>query len=184
MPIQFGCSACGQSIEVDDELAGQSVTCPFCRAVVMAGPVAGGPPPLAGVAAGAPPLMSPMTPPATGNGYATAALVCAGLVLLCFVVSMVAMMPVIQRVAPDGNWTGKEKQLVEALSKQPVLIAAPCVLMIAALAGVVCSVIGLMRRRGGRWQAITGLTICGLTLACQGLTVLLQLINKQAGGGS
>ncbi len=33
MAIQFVCGACGQPIEVDDEAAGQAVTCPYCYKV-------------------------------------------------------------------------------------------------------------------------------------------------------
>jgi hypothetical protein len=36
MAIQFFCAACHQPIEVDDDAANQSVTCPYCRKVVTA----------------------------------------------------------------------------------------------------------------------------------------------------
>lgn len=36
MAIRFGCPACQQAIEIDDEWAGQSVGCPYCRQVVNA----------------------------------------------------------------------------------------------------------------------------------------------------
>lgn len=36
MAIRFACPSCGQPIEIDDEWAGQSVACPYCRRVVAA----------------------------------------------------------------------------------------------------------------------------------------------------
>lgn len=36
MAIQFFCVACRQPIEIDDEFANQTVTCPYCRKVVTA----------------------------------------------------------------------------------------------------------------------------------------------------
>lgn len=36
MAIQFACPACQQPIEVDDEWANQTVSCPYCRRVVRA----------------------------------------------------------------------------------------------------------------------------------------------------
>ena len=35
MSIQFLCSACGQPIEVDDDMANLTVTCPYCRNSVI-----------------------------------------------------------------------------------------------------------------------------------------------------
>ena len=35
MPIQFQCGTCAKPIEVDDEVAGRSAQCPFCRSVVQ-----------------------------------------------------------------------------------------------------------------------------------------------------
>ncbi|MCH8968207.1 MAG: hypothetical protein IIA66_03700 [Planctomycetes bacterium] len=36
MAIQFNCPGCRQPVEVDDEWAGEHVTCPFCQRVVTA----------------------------------------------------------------------------------------------------------------------------------------------------
>ena len=36
MPIQFLCVSCEHPIEIDDEWAGKSVACPFCRNTVVA----------------------------------------------------------------------------------------------------------------------------------------------------
>src|SRR5512138_3207750 len=36
MAIRFACPSCRQPIEVDDNWAGQSVACPYCRNVVTA----------------------------------------------------------------------------------------------------------------------------------------------------
>jgi DNA-directed RNA polymerase subunit RPC12/RpoP len=38
MAIQFCCSQCGQPIEVDDQHAGQTAACPYCRHVVTVPP--------------------------------------------------------------------------------------------------------------------------------------------------
>jgi hypothetical protein len=35
-PIQFHCTSCGKPIEIDEEWAGHSVTCPFCQKEVTA----------------------------------------------------------------------------------------------------------------------------------------------------
>ncbi len=42
MPIQFRCAHCSKPIEVDDEFAGQSATCPYCSQVTPV-PAAGEP---------------------------------------------------------------------------------------------------------------------------------------------
>src|ERR1051326_6963684 len=34
MAIQFSCPGCSQPIEVDDQFAGQTAACPYCRQVV------------------------------------------------------------------------------------------------------------------------------------------------------
>ena len=36
MPIRFACPSCQQPIEIDDQWAGQSVACPYCKRVVTA----------------------------------------------------------------------------------------------------------------------------------------------------
>jgi len=69
MAIQFRCVGCGQPIEVDDELADQQVTCPFCKSAQTVPSEstleASSPPPPAEEPAG-PPSSAPAPPPAGG----------------------------------------------------------------------------------------------------------------------
>lgn len=201
MSIQFACASCRQPIEVDDELANQAVTCPYCRNVVtapatsLAAPPAP-PPPASGVGLpsaaprpveyGVPPLPKP-------NKAASFSLICAVICLLSTCVVMVpglgATMTAIRKVAPDGNMQGREKDLNEAMTKamqeflsKPWIRVHGFVVLFFAVAGVILGILGLTRGEGRRWQAVSGLTVCGLFLACQCLGMIGSLMPGAAVG--
>lgn len=78
MAIRFACPSCGQPIEIDDEWAGQSVACPYCRRVVNAPRESSWPPgnvpvaaPAAASTAGHQPTFGGITPPLPPGGAAT-----------------------------------------------------------------------------------------------------------------
>lgn len=188
MAVQFNCSSCGKPIEIDDEFAGQSVTCPYCRTVVRA--VAGGVAPVAsplgeGFGAGAPPQIGgtpfPPSVPMASNWFATVGFLCSLLVILSFCVAFGTLGKQFQQQFPNGQATPEQTQkLVEQAVKEPSMVAASWCVMLSALTGTVFSILGLVKRRGRRWQAIVGLTICGLFAMCVGLLLVTSVAGALA----
>ena len=74
MNVKFNCGQCGQSLEVPQEMAGQTVDCPNCHSSISipawVPPACA--PPAAAATAGVPPLP---VPPRTTSGLAVASLV-------------------------------------------------------------------------------------------------------------
>src|SRR5262245_10651089 len=185
MAIQFGCASCGKPIEVDDEFALQAVTCPYCRAVVKApsAGLAGGPP----MAAPVPPMpggvrpevmgYSPAAPPLP-NRFATAGLMFAIVILLCLCVSMGSLFSEVQKKFPDGKVNQSQMQeVMQEAVKKPMFMACSWTIVTAAVIGLILSILGLTRRQGRKWQAVVGVTICGLSVTCIGLSFLGTLMQ-------
>ncbi len=128
MPIQFHCSNCGQPIEVDDQHAGQTAACPYCRHLVSV-PQQSTYHPQPG---SAPPADSPIPPPSLEPGaaetpsrptlgtapiprppvapeqpsrqhtaatFGTYALICAGLIIVLVVTLLIMVLPVSLKIA-------------------------------------------------------------------------------------
>lgn len=186
MAIQFFCVACGQPIEVDDELANQAVTCPYCRKVVTAPAVTdstiGRRPADARTAslpgdvptdfASAPPAL-----PATGtNVLSWVALVCTSATLVTLAVIAGFMVSVFRGVDPSTMSPEEMNKLMQdALMARPVLQ----VLIMAGLCGlplvsVICGVIALIRRTPPKWPAIVSLCVSGGMLLCMCSATLMQ----------
>ena len=179
MAIQFSCPSCRQPIEVDLELAGREVECPYCHNVVTAPmastymaspnvPTARG---LANAAALAGPGDPTIRPP--GN---PAALWGLGLACLCFVLFLAAVLLIgasvpaefseklpgqLAEQPTDPPWDPKSDSL------PPALVAGVMRLLVSLgvwVVGLVCAVLGLrgQRRRGFAWAGIGLLSIMGL----------------------
>lgn len=186
MAIQFHCPSCRQPIEIDDEHGGQSVACPYCQKVVSA-PARSEPVVATATAQPTPPGFVPSPPsvapfpfptmppaPPLPNTYATLSLMCALLIVATFCVASVAMFrrmaPKIQAAqASPSDRTAMEKlqkDMMKEMETIPAVKYASFVSLIASVAGVALAILGFTRREGRRWQAIVGVTICGLMLLC------------------
>lgn len=192
MSIQFACPSCRSAIEVDDDMAGRDVTCPYCRHVVTTPATStiaaseAGPP--AATAAGSPVVSLPSQAPggaAPKNWFATLGLVCAVVVGL----SVFGLMMVAVKIARDHPVTAGTpltvQQVQEYLKQDPALLGAfgLCVMMlfVGCVGGIVFSVLGLTRRPGRRWQAIAGLTVCGFLLLYVCLGFMTNAMRGRAG---
>ncbi len=190
MPIQFQCSTCGKPIEVDDEFAGQAVTCPYCRKVMNA-PTGLVPPAVTSTTAAysGPQVASAgpipqFTPPAQSNWFASASLVCSIVVLLCLCLAFAGSYKVMKRMAPDLKLQQDQMPaFVEQTSKEPMLVVSSIVTLIASIAGVLFAILGLVRRTGRRWQSILSLIVCGLMLACGCLSIMSNFAAMASGKG-
>lgn len=204
MAIQFHCPSCRQPIEIDDEHGGQSVACPYCQKVVAAPnrsePVVASatalrtPPGVVPSPPSVAPFPFPTTPPAPPqpNTFATLSLMCALLIVATFCVASAAMFrrmgPKIQAAQTNPNdRAAKQKlqnEMMQEMESIPAVKYASFVALFASVAGVVLAILGFTRREGRRWQAIVGVTICGLTLLCNCAGILVSLAaGAKAGGG-
>lgn len=190
MPIQFCCTQCSQPIEVDDEHAGRTAACPYCRHVqvvpsqstyqpdqaVTARPV--GAPPLPEVPAPSgelPPIggeRSPFVPaPRQRTAYTLGlyGLVCTGLALLLFGASVIG----VGRIALQSGILGEGgppspeqmEKVQEIVLQQPWLIAAEFGGLFFAVAGLLLGIVSLVQVRWN-WRGTTSVVVCGLFLMC------------------
>lgn len=190
MAVQFNCSSCGKPIEIDDEFAGQSVTCPYCRTVVRA--VAGGSAPVASPLGGAisadvPPQMGamPFVPPpaARPNWFATASMICGLIIIVTLCVAVGTMVPIAKKYAPNGQVNPADAEKIQKeFVQQPIMKIFSVTNMVAAIVGFVFAILGLTRRQGRKWQAIVGLTLCSLVLACGALGIIGSVMAPTPAG--
>jgi hypothetical protein len=210
MAIQFFCPACHQPIEVDDDAANQSVTCPYCRKVVtapfstdpavrragdasarMAAPPGGAGlgPSADQVAPGLLPL-GPESPfgqaPAGVNVVGWISLVCGALCLISLCVAISVVMAVIR-----AEGLSQPAEIQEYFAEQqrsgnppPKIMAAGMVLCLgfaAGLASLVTGIIGVISKKQPRWPAVVGLVVA----ACMAVVGCVGIVGQmmQAGGG-
>lgn len=183
MAIQFTCPACGQPIEVDDEMANRAVTCPYCRKVGTAPATstldASATPPAADTvgteAAGTLPYAG-AAPTRKASPLGWISLGCVVVSILCLVYFTTAIGSMMQDLNPEPATPeeGKELQRImqERMQSRPGLIiigiAGACAL---PLTGVVCAIVTLARRSRPRWPAIVALSLVGaaILLSCAGI---------------
>lgn len=208
MAIQFFCAACHQPIEVDDDAANQSVTCPYCRKVVTApfssdpsvrmpggervreaGPLGHAPQPAADG------TLSPLnygtpTPqlPAGRNTIGWVAFVFAILSLICIIATTIVYG---SWIASEGIKTPAEvqKRLGEVQSSgqaPPALMTASgmaCLGVVAYLTALVTGIIGVVNKKQPRWPAIVAVVVVvGSVLLLCGMTCLQSMANRTGGG--
>jgi hypothetical protein len=197
MAVQFTCSQCGQPIEVDDDLAGQSVTCPYCLKVVPVPPTSTLPP-LTAVEPGGPAGRAPEIPLENGTEAPPAprsrasvlgwvALVTIIVAGLCTLYVIAAGASLMRGLNPPGKTQEEveefQKAIQERVQARPDLqilsVAGICVL---PLAGVVCAIIALASRARPRWPAILTLGLVGflIVLVCAG--TLMQAMSRAPPG--
>lgn len=204
MAIQFQCAACGQPIEVDDEMAHQAVTCPYCRKVVTAPQVsdptihAAAPPARAPEAPEGPfssfPL--PATPPAPAlesNRVGYVALGFASVSLILLAVYCGGMLKITyEMIAPLGPNPSQEqvqKVMQEQLPKKMEAQRGLNALMLLSiglfpLAGISCAVVSLVQRRTPRWPAIASLIVLCPLMLCGFISLLLSFLGGFAAGAA
>lgn len=195
MAIQFTCTACGQPIEVDDEMAGLSVTCPYCRKAVAAPPTstlaAGATPPAAGTTEPGGEAVLPYAgtaPPTKSSPLGWIALGCVVLCLLCLVYSMLVGQSLMADLDPESMTPQEAEEfqaiLQERMQSKPELVIVSLVgSCILPLAGVICAIIALVKGYRPRWPAIVALVLLGgvAVLVCGG--VLLKIMNATGSAG-
>jgi hypothetical protein len=154
MAIQFFCVACRQPIEVDDNMANQAVTCPYCRA------------------------------PQGRNTLSWASLGCVVASFAIIAILTGVGISIARGIDPNTPPQEIGKKINEELQKRPgvqvMSIVGTCVLPVV---GVICACAALFRRTPPRWPAIVSLVLCGglAILACLGLVVGLAGAGKPGG---
>lgn len=185
MAIQFFCVACSQPIEVDDEMANQAVTCPYCRKVVSAPAVsdstiqqqpasarATGPQqPMEGPYGSQPPAIPPRT-----NVLSWVSLACLSFALVSLAIFAGFLISIMR-----GQDTSQMEQAELNKLLQTELMSRPGLQMLsmvgfcgAPVVGVICAVIALIKRTPPRWPAVVSLSILSLFLLCLIGSVIVQ----------
>lgn len=191
MAIQFQCVSCRQPIEVDDEMADQAVTCPYCRKVVTA-PSQSERSIVSGASEARPaqeafgPTGPPSVPVAAGtNVLSWVSLGCISASLICFaifagfVVSVAKNFDVEKMQQEEFNKTIQE-ELVARPGVQVATILGACVF---PTTGILLAIIALVKGNPPKWPAITSLAVSGLVilLMCFGFMLQAsQLANRGA----
>ncbi|HUW83169.1 MAG TPA: hypothetical protein VMZ31_10270 [Phycisphaerae bacterium] len=189
MAIQFPCPACRQPIEVDDELAGSQVTCPYCDKVVAAPVESALCPPGEARPAGEPPRPPALTEPTpvagelAANPWGRWSLICGvGAIIVMLVLMCAGIMrlrPVMEEMkksesSPESVQREMERIVKTEMENSPAILVGSVVLLALALVGTGLSIVGLTRPNARKGQATAGLIICGSFLLCQCLGMLMQ----------
>ncbi|QDV92121.1 hypothetical protein RAS2_32350 [Phycisphaerae bacterium RAS2] len=208
MAIQFFCAACHQPIEVDDDAANQSVTCPYCRKVVTApfssdpsvrmpsggamreaGPLGAAPQPASGG------TLSPLTHGTMGSPLPTGRNTIGWVALVFAILSVIC---IIATAFVYGSWIASEgikttaelqKRLgeIQASGQAPpsVMTASgmACLGIVAYLTALVTGIIGVVNKKQPRWPAIVAvIVVAGSVLLLCGMTCLEAMANRAGGG--
>ncbi len=190
MPIQFRCSQCGEPIEVDDEHANQTASCPYCRHLVTVPTESTYQPTQAVVARPAEghgtapggwpsdqggPSSAPVTPVLSDRQrlavtFGNYALVCAVLAVLAFGAAMIRAAVLMYG---DGQMAIGPQPSSEQMQEMQRRLAADSwvgILMMGffllSLTGVALSIASLVHHRANNWRAIVAMAFCGAIVVC------------------
>lgn len=206
MAIQFSCSNCDQPIEVDDQHAGQTAACPYCRTLlnvpqqstcdaqpaVTARPAehdpAGGwthdrdaPALPTGVEHGADPDRQ-----RAARTYGNYALICSGITLLLLGIAvMLCMSLMVNEIGYPPPETLNEEQVQDMLAEvlqDARVVGLSLGALFFALVGAVCAIVSLTQSARGNWRGITAVIVCGLFLLCNCSQILISLASQAAPG--
>lgn len=194
MAIQFHCPGCQQPIEVDQEYAGQTAACPYCRRVVSvplqstlspwaavqarpAGDVAAEGPGVAAERAGTPLPPLPTVHPASMRAaaarvYGRYGLVCAGLVAAMLVVIAGAyVMRALSKVRPGTTPTQAElrqmaEQAIEEMASSGLVVGLRIGAAFFSLVGLALGVTSLAQSRQGNWRGVVSVVVSALGALC------------------
>jgi hypothetical protein len=194
MAIQFLCSACGQPVEVDDDMANLTVTCPYCRKVVTtptqstltARPDATAVGPLPpGIGPVPQPFAPVLTPPPRRSVLGWVALACSAGCILASMYAAVTAYSLVKDLDPKTLQTPDGQKIIQERlqGRRDVQIAGtlgPCVF---PLAGMVCAIIALAIGARPRWPAITALCLLGamILVSCAGIMIQAAAARSAAG---
>ena len=198
MPIQFRCQSCEQPVEVDDEAAHQMVVCPFCKNLSQAPatsdptihqaisePV---PQPASLQSSGVLPTAyvttqptahaeQPQAPSATRLGRISGwlSLVCVGIVMVCFAVSIPTSMAVAQKHGPTPDTAVLMEEMQKELLNKPWLLVVNLIPLLMLPAGIILSLIALFTKARPMWPAIVALVFTAMLsmLMCSGFFSIL-----------
>ncbi|MFH1417007.1 MAG: hypothetical protein ABII12_01790 [Planctomycetota bacterium] len=194
MVIQFRCTHCGQPIEVDDDMAGKAVTCPYCSKVATTPAETD-----MSVRADAPPAGMPeaggslpyaLSPPPKPSILPWLALGCVVLSVLFVIYAAIAGKSVTEglnmqpKTQDEAEVLGKT--IEERVSAKPSLRVAS-ILGVCAMPvlGVILAIVALVKRSRPRWPAITALCLLGLAIVggCVAVVMQMSAMSGAAGGG-
>ncbi len=191
MSIRFPCPSCRQPIEIDDEWAGQSVACPYCRRVVTAPASSAWPPsdvPMASPAKGA--FDAPPPPVSVGHGWGpsqpssstapwalTLALTCMVLAFVGYVALGAQITAATMERLPQNPTNQQIKEAQREFAQEimeggrfppnPLMTAAGIIGALCGIGGIVLAVRSLIRQEPRRGMAIAGLIISACFVVCQ-----------------
>lgn len=208
MAIQFRCTGCGQAIEVDDDFAGRLVGCPFCHSSVQAPSASQAipqpvpqatpmgapaqpfpPPPPFGAMPGA-----AMAAPDPAARWCTIGLICGILawitpfLMLMTMISQTNLLQDIQRLqSTNADQKALQEEINNAMKRwgeeHPGVVASFTLVMGAMIiAGLAASIVGLIRARRRKVQAVIGVIMCGICAMC-GVMNMLGAVASGATGG-
>ncbi len=203
MPIRFACPSCQQPIEIDDQWAGQSVGCPYCKRVIAApresvwpagevpmakpaGPNLAPPPPPFQAALPEGPGVRPVS--ARGNSARAGlrlALLGGLLWLVGFLSVMVSTMRLVMHEAgPQATMEEVNRKAQEFIQQGRIetssfTVAVVLLGLLCALAGLVLGARALIRHEHRRGTAVAACIIGGMFTFCEGLFAL-NLVTSSA----
>ncbi|NLE58955.1 MAG: hypothetical protein GX616_11375 [Planctomycetes bacterium] len=198
MAIRFACPSCRQPIEIDDEWAGQSVGCPYCRKVITAPAVSSWPSEQVPVATPLrqptepimPPPGYPVHPPAQGASAAPWALTMAiTSALLSMFASMVWLGTWVNVVAEKAGRNATQEEIQKIASElaangqipySPLAMAAAVVGSLCGIGGLVLAIRTLLWQQPRRGMAIAACIISVAFSCCGGLLVFMSLASRAA----
>lgn len=204
MAIQFCCTQCGQPIEVDDEHAGRTAACPYCRhlvavphestyeprAAVSARPLGPPSPPVMEATGPEQPHRVPVPPQRrrTARTFGLFALICAGLAAVLFTASMVlAASVVVPHVAgaPANTLTDSQmRQIEEELGQTPAIAVTVFGAMFFAVAGLSLGIVSLTQNARGNWPGSIAVFVSGLMLLCFCAGMVMRVMQGFEGMGA
>jgi DNA-directed RNA polymerase subunit RPC12/RpoP len=188
MPIQFCCTQCGQPIEVDDQHAGQTAACPYCRHTVSVPPQSTYQPETAVPARPAygPPTITPNLGPLAPSAelrdesllrrqkaavsFGTYALICTALGVVLFGIGTVGTLVILMReIGPmptSGPVSLPMDKLPRLAAQHAWIPATQYGGLFFTVTGLALSIVSLTQSARGNWRGITAVIVCGLFLLC------------------
>jgi len=196
MAIRFNCPSCQQPIEVDDEWAGHSVGCPYCKKVVSAPRSTTWPQGDIPQASPADPALQPPPPP-PGSGYPTtaqhmptsnAAVWALILAITSAVLSILGWFiwwimitnKAIEKVGMDASQEELSRAVQEILLSgsvpiSPFASAAAILGALCGITGIILAVRSLLQQQARKGMAITACILGVLFTCCQSSLIMTKL---------
>ena len=196
MAIRFACPSCRQPIEIDDQWAGQSVGCPYCKRVVTAPTTSTWPPGDIPQASPAGQAFQPPPPP-PGIGYVTQtitksrsnsagralvlAIICAGLCLVGWLILMGTLASLaMEKAGKDATPEQINHAIMNILTSgqaptNPLVTAAAFIGVICGLAGLLLAVRSLLSQEARKGMAVAACIISACFICCQFIIIMTNL---------